>query len=132
MSEWVPEIGSLHERPWPFMRAEEAGYSSEFCDYTVGRWRPGFSQELCGPYGDDTEVVCDAVGTEIFEVVSVHKPGPKYPTRVFYVRRWRDPDGKVFGSTSLKCKVAWAFRNMLRMPEYLDDLIVKELAEDAA
>ena len=58
-------------------------------------------------------MVADAVGTQILTVVSVHKPG-KFPARVFYTRRWRDPDGVEFGKTHLRVTVMQSFRTIVR------------------
>lgn len=74
-------------------------------------WRPGTRGEAVAP--DDSREVADADGAQIITVVDVHKPG-KYPARVFYVRRWRDPDGKEFGSGALRIKTLQAFRRLAR------------------
>lgn len=43
----------------------------------------------------------DGLGSIILTVVGVFKPG-KYPTRVFFTRRWRDPEGREFGKGALR------------------------------
>lgn len=83
-------------------------------------WQPGWSYEACGPHGEDSEEVWGGEGVQLRTIVSIHKPG-RFPTRVFYTRQWRDPDGKVFGKTSLRVVVAPTFRHWLmgeRWPVY--------------
>lgn len=74
-------------------------------------WRPGVRFELLPPYGEDSEAIADGEGLMILTVISVHKPG-RYPTRVFYTRRWRDPRGKEFGKGALRVKTLNAFRRI--------------------
>lgn len=51
-------------------------------------------------YPDDCEAVADDIGEMVLTIISVHKPG-KYPERIFYTRKWVDPDGKEFGKGNL-------------------------------
>lgn len=44
----------------------------------------------------------DDDGAMLLTVVSLHKPGPTYAEKVFYVRQWRSPDGRVFGKKNLR------------------------------
>ena len=74
-------------------------------------WRPGVRFELLPPYGDDSEAIADGEGRQILTVVSVYKPG-RFPARVFYTRRWRDPNGKEFGKGALRIKTLDAFRRI--------------------
>lgn len=80
----------------------------------VATWIPGFRFEPCGQYGEDTEEVWDGEGVQLRTIVSLHKPGPTYPERVFFVRQWKAPSGKVFGKTGLRIAVAGEFRRWLR------------------
>lgn len=80
-------------------------------------WRPGveFEQEDEGQaYG-----VAEAVGEMLLTVIDVHKPG-RFPTRVFYTRQWKDPNGRVFGKGGLRITTLDAFRRRMRgyMHEY--------------
>lgn len=74
---------------------------------TEETWKPGCRDEGCPP--DDTELVADAEGEMILTVIDVHKPG-HYPERVFYTRKWRDPDGKEFGATKLHITTTPTFK----------------------
>ena len=76
---------------------------------TRATWRPGWTYELCGHYGDDSEPAWEGDGEELRELVAICKPG-HYPARAFYVRQWRDPDGRVFGKKGLRMTTASAFR----------------------
>lgn len=104
--------GAIFEVVHPFIRD---GVSSLFDEtegksVTVESWRPGTRMEFVLPGG--TQYVADDEGFQILEVVSLHKPG-KYPTRVFYLRRWRDPSGHEFGKGELRCKSLSAFRGLI-------------------
>lgn len=61
----------------------------------------------------DIEAVADAMGAQVITVVSVHRPG-RFPTRVFYTRQWRDPDGKLFGKGNLRVLSIHHFRTLTR------------------
>ena len=64
--------------------------------------------------GVSEDTVCHGWGQRIIEVVSQHKPG-KYPERVFFVRRWRGPDGVVFGKNALRVTTIATLKRWLRM-----------------
>ena len=99
---------------YPFVRdtyevheADEDGYSS----YNKPTWVP--KTRTVWTHSDSTEEVADAVGSQILTIVSIHKPG-RFPERIFYTRRWRDPDGKEFGKNNLRIKTTQAFRWLAR------------------
>lgn len=102
--------GAEIEVAHPFVREK---YTQQDEDGTaeVMSWRPGTRQENILP--DDAEEVADGIGTQVIRIVSVHKPG-KYPTRVFFTRSWRDPQGNEFGKNKLCIAVASAFRRRCR------------------
>lgn len=131
MTSWLPEIGKTYEREWPFLREKVELVYWDIVDPSEDyeTWKPGFEMEQQAPYGDSWPVA-HGMGAELFTVVSTHKPGPKYPTRVFYIRQWRDPDGKVFGQRSLRQCVAWAFRKKLETPQHLWELEIVEARDD--
>ncbi len=111
--------GRTYEAWYPFLREEYQGPPTQvgpedWLESPVETtWRPGWKFEPLPPYGEDTEEVWDGAGEQLRTVISIHKPGT-YPARVFYVRQWRDPDGKVFGKTALRVIAASAFRTWLR------------------
>ncbi|MGD1957176.1 MAG: hypothetical protein ACFBZ9_18515 [Sphingomonadales bacterium] len=77
------EAGQLFEISYPFYRDE----------YDL--WTPGHTSRFVHP--DDFEAVAHAEGKMILEIMDVHRPGA-YPTRVFYTRRFIDPEGNPFGN----------------------------------
>lgn len=102
------KIGSIIEAAHPFIRTtysemDEDGSSS------VTTWSPGIRFEDKGV--GDVECIADGVGAQLLTVIDIHKPG-KYPTRVFFTRKWRDPAGKVFGKNSLHIMAEIAFRRV--------------------
>lgn len=98
--------GAVFERWHPFKR-EEVNRWNEEGGYKAMSWIPGWRYEMYCQ--DDGEPVWDGEGVEIRRLVSLHKPD-RYPERAFYVRQWRDPDGKVFGKTALRMTTSSAFR----------------------
>lgn len=100
----------------------------------VASWRPGVDRVLVPPDGGD-EVRYHGEGFMVLTVVSVHKPG-KYPPRVFYTRKWIDPQGKEFGKNNLRVTSQGNFRRLIQGYHYRDREAskrgVREAAEDLA
>lgn len=106
----LPVAGAYFEGRYPFVRSSFTAYD-DGGPYEQPCWKPGTRAEYYCP--DDTEMVADAEGAIILTVVSVHKPG-KYPTRVFFTRRWRDPQRREFGKGSLRCATVAQFYKLAR------------------
>ena len=70
-------------------------------------WRPGVEHDQDN-YGNTT-TYADAMGEVIYTVIAVFKPG-SFPARVFFVRKWQDPDGKVSGKGKLHIPTQQNFR----------------------
>lgn len=100
----VREYRMLHPFKW-----EEVGRFDADVPYAAMSWVPGWRYVDSGP--EDVEMAWDGLGEQIRRVVSIHKPGPTYPARVFYVRQWRPPgNAPVFGRTALRITTTQAFR----------------------
>lgn len=84
------------------------------------RYRPGCSTEQHED-GGEGERFASGEGEMIMEVIDIHKPG-KYPARVFYTRRYIDPEGNEFGSGRLQVATKSTFRR--RAHGYYHDYIV--------
>lgn len=102
-------IGDIFRRPYPFIRDT---YSWGDEDGGGGRltWKPGV-RPCATQYSEWSEA--DAMGEIILTVVDIHKPG-KYPTRVFFTRRWKSPDGGEFGKGSLRITTVSVFARLCR------------------
>lgn len=108
MSEF--EVGQSFEGAYPFIRDTYTTYDND--EYAeIATWRPGCRSECV--YPDDAEAVSDGVGAILLTIVSIHKPG-RYPERVFFTRRWRDPDGREFGKGKLHIVTTEKFRRLSR------------------
>ena len=79
--------------------------------YSDELWIPGCRNEPLPP--DDSEFVADAMGVMILGIIDIHKPG-KYPERVFYTRRWIDPEGNEFGAGKLHITTTATFKKRAR------------------
>lgn len=81
----------------------------------VSSWAPGVRMEAryVAPDDCETDYIADGVGAIILTIISVHRPG-RFPTRVFFTRRWRSPDGKEFGKGGCRCATAEKFRRLAR------------------
>lgn len=98
---------------YPFVR-DTFSYYDEGSETEELTWKPGIRYEHRGPYPDSEPVsVADAIGRMELTIVSVHKPG-RFPTRVFYTRKWIDPDGKRFGKTRLRMTTQATFNTLAR------------------
>lgn len=102
--------GMVFRAAYPFVRDEYESWDADGVS-KVKTWKPGSRFEWVGP--EDTACVADAMGEIILTVVSVHQPG-RYPTRVFFTQRWRDPAGREFGKGALRCAVASKFRRLAK------------------
>jgi hypothetical protein len=103
----------FYEVPFPFIR-ETVTAGWEHDQPEILTWRPGISWAECERrYGGyDLEAYADGMGHMLLTVVKrVDMPRP-YQNRVFYVRQWRDPSGKVFGNKSLRITTAGSFTRM--------------------
>jgi hypothetical protein len=100
------EAGQVFEHKYPFVRTTYTEFDNEG-HYEVPSWKPGVESVMCPP--DDCKAVCEGEGKQIITVVDVHKPG-RFPTRVFYTRKFVTPDGVVFGKQNLRITTAQAFR----------------------
>lgn len=108
------EIGKTYSVSYPFF-TEEVELPPDDPEATqmqmVKSWRPGVEWEQDDEYA--AHGVAEALGEMLLTVVDIHKPG-RFPTRVFYTRQWKDPNGKVFGKAGLRITTLDAFRRRLR------------------
>jgi hypothetical protein len=104
MSEIVE--GAVYEVPYPFVKYDYENYDGQ----KIPSWKPGTEME-CSQYSE--REVADSVGKQILVVVGVHKPG-RYPARVFYTRKWIDPDGKEYGRKKLRVKTLGTFKQLIK------------------
>lgn len=94
--------------PYPFSRDTWREHDSDLegvGGIEVPTWKPGPHYEnretawsRRGEEAPDVVSVADGMGAQVITVVGVYRPG-RFPTRVFYTRQWRDPDGKLFGKS---------------------------------
>ncbi len=84
---------------------EEGDVTSECCSDDV--WIPGCKSEPTA--SGDHEFVAEGIGEMILKVVDMHRPG-RYQERVFYTRRWVDPDGNEFNAGKLHVTTIGTFK----------------------
>ena len=111
MKHAAPAVGEVFTVPYPFVQDTWVEhYDGEDGPETdeVPTWKPGVRSESV-----DVGMEADAIGAQILTVVGVYRPG-HFPTRVFYSRQWRDPDGKVFGKAKLRITTVPAFVGLTR------------------
>ena len=113
------EAGQTHTvTGYPFVRYVANLYDEyDGCPYQTEGWRPGCTLETdenAGGYFPENHYVADGVGSMVLDVVAVFKPG-RFTERVFYTRRWINPDGLEFGKTStLRIATTGQFRRLLK------------------
>jgi hypothetical protein len=109
--------------PYPFVRE-----TVFLIDGEVKNWRPGVEHGLTGgPDGDSPRDVCDGIGEQIITIVDSFRPAG-WPRRVFYTRKWRDPEGKEYGKRRLFVRTAASLTVLLQgyrgEPERRDNTFV--------
>ena len=112
------EAGQTHTvAGYPFVRCVANLADDEGCGYQTEGWRPGCTLETdenAGSYFPELHYVADGTGAMVLDVVATFKPGC-FPERVFYTRRWIDPDGREFGKTGkLRIATTGQFRRLLK------------------
>lgn len=102
--------GEVFKVDFPFHLASKIFSPTGHGLFDDGKWNPGCRGEPV--YPDDSELVADGIGKMIVTIVDSFKPA-HYPVRVFYTRKWCDPDGKEFGSNALHIKTeGWLTRRL--------------------
>lgn len=87
-------IGDKFAVLYPFLRCRWTDYRNGEPYEDRESWRPGV--ETVAIYPDNSAEVCDDHGWMLAEIVGIYKPG-RFARRVFWQRKWMDPDGRVFG-----------------------------------
>jgi hypothetical protein len=98
--------GAVFEVPYPFVRYEYEDHDGS----KRPSWKPGIDREQCY---DHYREVADGVGKQVLQIICVHKPG-RFPTRVFFTRKWIDPDGNTFGKSKLRIKTIGNFKQLTK------------------
>ena len=108
----IPQAGEVYEFAYPFSRDTHTEQDEEGF-YQVPTWKPGPRKVEIRGHGDiDLENVADAMGRQQITIVGTFRPG-KFPLRVFYTRKWIDPDGKVFGKSACRITTIHGFRSLV-------------------
>ncbi len=103
-------IGEIYSVKYPFVRTNVTLFDEEDA-HDVEEWRPGVDAEQDD--GGYCHYFAEGHGEMLLTIIDIHKPG-QFPTRVFYTRKWRDPDGKMFGKNGLRITTKAAFNSLLR------------------
>lgn len=113
---------------YPFVRYVADLYDKDDGgQYQTEGWRPGCAVETdenAFSYLPVKDYFAHGTGAMVLEVIATFKPG-RFPERVFYTRRWVDPDGREFGKPNkLRVTTAAHFRSLLK--GYRHDFEVSE------
>lgn len=113
-----PYVGKSYRIPYPFCRTTYTDYSKEKNGVTgveADTWRPGTDfKTFIDSYGEpDCDSIADKMGAMLVTIIDIHKPGT-YPERVFYIRKWETPEGKIFGKTNLRITTTQAFLRLIK------------------
>lgn len=106
----LPEAGEVFEFPYPFVHDTYTEYDEDGCA-ELPCWKPGVRFE--NTHDGDTDTIADGGGKQSLTVIGAYKPG-RYPARVFFVRKWTDPRGLVFGKGALRVTTINAFRSLVK------------------
>ena len=94
------QAGDVFKVRYAFVRCMYSYYDEDGGGEAIS-WAPGTFAEGEDPYGLREMAMADGEGQMILTVVSTHKPG-KYPERIFYTRKFVNPDGVEFGKGALR------------------------------
>lgn len=98
---------------YPFLRCKAAVYDGECGITEIDSWKPGTEYRGQPNEYTDCELFADGVGEMLITEVSRHKPA-HYPERVFFTRRFVNPEGVEFGKAKLHCAVASKFNRTVK------------------
>lgn len=98
------EIGKQYEVDFPFVRIVDGEYK---------RWKPGFERELEYPDGGSSYTMATGMGKALIEIVAICDLPGRYHQRVFFKRKWKAPDGSIFGACRLEVKTKTGVRKLL-------------------
>lgn len=103
----IPIAGEIFEHPYPFVHSSYTEWDEDG-SAEVPCWKPGVTMKETY---EDYVAYADGMGEQILTVVATYKPG-RFPTRVFFTRRWRNPSGGEFGKGALRIATVQAFRSL--------------------
>lgn len=105
--------GFVLDQEYPFVRTVWEKFDPDGPGPSLS-WRPGV-EYVTAWLGEEANESTEAhgLGRVVFTVVDVYAPPHPYPKRVFYTRRWVDPDGRTFGKSLLRMTTLTAFRNWI-------------------
>lgn len=125
----TPKLGDVFEVIYPFVLE-----NVDIIDDSTGKpfstksWRPGINVEFVDPYGE-TEAYAHANGKMVLTVHGFYKPG-RFPSRVFFTRKFVDPEGHEFGKNGLKICTLGKFRRISSRYRVKHEIDVSGDAED--
>lgn len=119
------EAGMVFKVEFPFTKSSYQDLDEEGGVVELETWIPGTRTEAITP--EDIGLFADGVGFMLLKVISKHKPG-KYPERIFYTRKFVDPDGKFFGKGKLYIAVISKFRRIAN--SYYCDYVLEKPSEE--
>jgi len=101
--------GSTFRVKYPFVRCKyEVADGDVIAE--IDSWKPGVI--IDGDEFGDSYTVADADGEMILTVVDTFKPG-RFPMRVFFTRKFINPDGQEFGKGKLHIVIASKFKRLI-------------------
>lgn len=123
------EPGTVFKGRYPFCIVGSWFAEGDGDGKQVPSWKPGIDHTRVAP--DDVEPLHDGEGFIKLTVVDVHKPGD-FPTRVFYIRTWIDPQGKEFGKPCLRITTLGHFRRLAQGWRHRTTRSITDVAADLA
>ena len=104
--------------PFPFLRTEYEHFDGDGV-VRMKSWKPGAEIKET-QYGE--EVWANGSGKMLLTVVSTFKPG-RFPTRVFYTRKFVAPDGRTFGKDHLRIATVHKFKQISKSYRYHFEIV---------
>lgn len=105
MSDWI-------KVPYPFYQETvDAGWDAD-CDGIprIRSWVPGTTYVQHNEY--DYDAYADGMGFMLLKEIANKKLPKPYQERVFFIRQWETPSGRVFGKTKLRVTTRATFTKL--------------------
>lgn len=120
----MPDIkaGDVFEVKYPFVLEKYPEYGLDGANDRTEEWFPGF--RLMDDEDSHSQsartMYAHGEGKAVYTVISTHKPGGRYPPRVFYTRHWITPDGTEIKGKGLRCHSIKKFKRDAAIYAYSD------------
>lgn len=113
-------MSNVIEIPYPFVLDTFNNVDDEGNGFSDESWRPGTKRIPCPDdwLGEVEKAIANGMGLMLLTIVKEVELPRNFRDRIFYIRRWRDPEGKEFGKNVLRVTTDTGFKRLLNGYRY--------------